>query len=163
MPQRAAKPKPRQCPQHSVREGRAPVLFLGSAPAPGDLCQVISLLCAGVSSCAARGCPGGMIPLHPARSRCPWSPRLEERVCPSPCPILRGEVGKPLPSAGTVIPPAPGGFNDFSFQGWSGTEPPVCSGRGCQWSVTPLITVPSLAVQIPALVTGLACQGGAPA
>lgn len=46
------------------------MLFLGSAPAPGDLCQVISLLCALASSRAApsrpAGSPGGMLPRSPA-------------------------------------------------------------------------------------------------
>lgn len=36
---------------------------------------------------------------------------------PSPCPILGGEVGRPIPSAGTVLPPPRVFFNAFSFSG----------------------------------------------
>lgn len=50
-----------------------PVLFLGLAPAPSDLCQVISLLCAFASSSAEQsqpaGSPGGMLSHSPAARR----------------------------------------------------------------------------------------------
>lgn len=110
----------------------APVLFLGSAPAPGDLCQVISLLCARASSRAARGSPGGMLPLVPVPSRSlllPAELRVESRMSPSPCPDFGRGGGKATSFCWEGYPSTSRLFNAFPFQGWSGTEEP-------RWSIT---------------------------
>lgn len=122
-----ATPVPRAVPS-AQREGgtlprgvtRAPVLFLGSAPAPGDLCQVISLLCAGASSCAARGSPGGMIPLAPAARGAPGG----GADVPQPLPDFGRGGGKATSFCWDCYPSSSSFFNAFSFQGWSGTEEP---------------------------------------
>lgn len=98
----------------------APVLFLGSAPAPGDLCQVISLLCAGASSLAARGSPGGMIPLAAAAR---GAPGVEADVS-QPVPDFGRGGGKAISFCCDCYPSSSRFFNAFSFQGWSRTEEP---------------------------------------
>lgn len=147
-PQRATKSTPPQCHEPSPQLGRcsaqreegtvprgvagAPVLFLGSAPAPGDLCQVISLLCARASSRAARGSPGGMLPLVPVPSRSlllPAELRVESRMSPSPCPDFGRGGGKATSFCWEGYPSTSRLFNAFPFQGWSGTEEP-------RWNIT---------------------------
>lgn len=80
-----------------------PVLLPGSAPAPGDLCQVISLLCVLASSSAERsrpaGSPRGMLGRSPLpaglradkRTEKRTQKRMEKRMSPNPCPAVRWE------------------------------------------------------------------------
>lgn len=87
------------------------------------------------------------------------SPRLQHppaRPHFLPCPPLSWEDSKP-PNC-SVFSPKTGTRWDFEYQFAQGK-----AGRRshCHQAVSPLGTVPSLAVQIPALVTGLACPGGA--
>lgn len=79
------------------------MLLPGSAPAPGDLCQVISLLCVLASSSAKRsrpaGSPRGMLGRSPLpaglradkRTEKRTQKRMEKRMSPNPCPAVRWE------------------------------------------------------------------------
>lgn len=100
------------------------VLFLGLAPAPSDLCQVISLLCALASSSAEQsqpvGSPGGMLSHSPAaRGAADGEADVSQPVL---CFWVRGLEGYFLLGGSLIL--LSHFFYAFPFQGWRGTEEP---------------------------------------